>query len=515
MMIMRRLPLHREPVEGESFPSYVERLAADLQISLAELLHATNIFDHHSRVVGYGVWLAPERVQMFAAATGLQPARISEMLLSHYEGIAFAHPTRGHAGGPVGVRHVWAYFNGSHFCPACMAGNGGAWLLRWKLPWTHACTTHKALLVDTCPRCHGRPSAGRAGRLNVALPPSLIPNPGHCGHIVRSHGNGQDVKQPGELCGQLFRDIATTRLEQEDPVLVTQCSLDRALTGARVCVGGQRVGTLDYFEDIRSLCALILYAAELEDLGELPEQVANAFVEHVASREERSNIDIGRHAAMRWYLVVPKSAELMAAILPAACRALAAPSRSELSEAIAPVLARAQKRAPVSDLNRIFPFSSRLAATIESGSPSGISTTARRRRAPRSGQQREAQTTERSVLEFMGSHEVRLVLGLDHRRLARWMADGRLATPVARLKCGPIWRRDQIISELRQLYRDRTGLEDEKGMLAWARERALDTARRRGLDVSEIDRLLPARRPAPARKHEKQPLLDRKTDLNA
>ncbi len=107
-------------------------------------------------------------------------------------------------------------------------------------------------------------------------------------------------------------------------------------------------------------------------------------------------------------------------------------------------------------------------------------------------------TTEwtRDPPELVGVFEASLILAVVRSELARWLRENNIgrqsiATPVARLKCGPIWTRSQIDAKLAELYQHHTNRTDEEGMRRWARERSLAAAQRRDIDRAEVERILP------------------------
>jgi hypothetical protein len=60
-------------------------------------------------------------------------------------------------------------------------------------------------------------------------------------------------------------------------------------------------------------------------------------------------------------------------------------------------------------------------------------------------------------LELLGTWEVAAYLGIEKSRIARWLkelADGEtpIAAPVARLKCGPVWTKEQVQEKLETMY---------------------------------------------------------------
>lgn len=485
MIGVRRLPLRVQLVVGESFASYLDRLASELDVPLSRLLRVTGLL-RESEVfpANYGVSLQPEQVQNLAYATRLDPAVVTAALLTRYEGLAFASSSDG-LNRRRAHKHGWAYFNGSHFCPACISENRGAWLLAWKLPWSYACTRHGTLLLDQCPRCGGRPGAGPNGRPNTPATPSCIPQPGICSN-TRAASVVAGKRRATKPCRQTLASLIAQPLEPFERLMGTQRQLDDALAGHQVRVAGSTQTTREYFDDLRHLCLLILLGGEREDLGQLPTTAVNAFALHVRMREQVNPRPDRRQPA--WTLrhaTVPKSASLMAAILPTATEWLAVPSVADLTRVLTPTAERARERLGVEKVSRILPLSSRLAAALEPGRPPTPA--------------KENVWEPSGTIDLFGVFEASVVLAVERSRLAKWLAandEGQqtIAPPVTRLKCGPIWTPTQIRPKLAELYQLRTGQTDEDGMHAWALERSLADARRRGIDPSEVERLLAAMR---------------------
>ena len=308
-----------------------------------------------------------ERAQAFAFATGLSEARVSNMLLTHYAGISFA--TSEHAAGRhVDSRWEWRFCPGSHLCPECLVENGGAWQLAWKLPWSFVCLRHCTLLLDTCPRCFEYLGSGLASyRADVPLL-SRVPRPGYC-----SNRPERQVSSPGKrrwearLCGQPLGELVGESLEPFSEPLDAQHVLNRALDGEAPPVGGHAVSSLEYFQDIRFLCALTLYAAGLDLLGDLAPVAVEAFVAHTG-RPETGAVMVDKRtpaqALRQWHRMVPRSSALLAAIIPNGVRILAAPSLVDLRLALEPLIERVQTRAPVENFSSQFPLSVGLASAL-------------------------------------------------------------------------------------------------------------------------------------------------------
>ena len=352
---MRTLPLRLIPAEAESFASYVDRLAYRLRAPLGALLEATGVGIPYC----YGIALEERSRKAFAAATGLEERQVDALLLTTYDGLAIdlgeVDLSRPH-GLRRGGTWEWAYLVGSHVCPSCMdeacAQAGPPWQLRWKLPWLFACTKHRRLLVDTCPRCRRRTGVGRPERKGGLGFPTVVPAPGLC---ANSLGPGEGRSGRGARpCRQPLADIKTVSLGRSRAILEAQASLEAALDGAPQHVGSQPVSTLTYFRDLRSLCALILYGAEADDLRPLPEPLLSAFTQHVEEREqkvrerERVRAEGGGRSGPRnrTFAGAPKSAALMAAIAPRAVTILAPPSKRDLAAELSWLVERVNEAAP-------------------------------------------------------------------------------------------------------------------------------------------------------------------------
>src|SRR5258707_244944 len=89
------LPIRRLPREGESFGSYIDRVAADREIPTNLLLHAVGVAPSASaREIpsNYTVLLTEESAARAARVLRLDTERIQQMLLRRYDGVAFDVP---------------------------------------------------------------------------------------------------------------------------------------------------------------------------------------------------------------------------------------------------------------------------------------------------------------------------------------------------------------------------------------------------------------------------------------
>ncbi|GAA5513105.1 hypothetical protein Dcar01_01831 [Deinococcus carri] len=326
-MSVRPLSICIAPRQGESFSSYVSRLSFDLQVPVLTTLFRTGVIDAEevrALNAGYGVVLSPRRLGAFARATRLEDAEVAALLLSRYDGGAI-DLSGIDAADAASIHRVasreWAYFSGTHLCPECLLEDQGVWQLAWKLPWSFACPRHGCLLVDTCPSCRRRIGAARQDGGSRPLFTTQGPSLYRCLN-ARPPGEAATGRAAGP-CGGSLTGIHCDPLTDWPVLLQAQHEVWRLLSGAtRVLPGGP--SAKNFFKEMRSLCALLLYAAELADLGSVPPVSRDAFL-HVLDERAHRLAHAGRRIGERArgahthvYAGAPTSAALMAALVPAA-----------------------------------------------------------------------------------------------------------------------------------------------------------------------------------------------------
>ena len=377
----RTLPIRPEPWSGESLASYVDRLAYLYGVRILTILSRTGVIhkDHGSyRPRGYGVFLPPDRLQAFAFTTRLPAKRVSEMLLSRYDGLALSFQEHDFEDPRMLTKasfRQWAYFSGSHVCPLCLRESGGAWRLAWKLPWSFVCLHHRTQLIDTCPSCERRTGAGVLGEACVPVFPSLVPEPGTCRNVLSPVPGARRSSVPVP-CGHPLHETEATILNEQRPLVFdAQRRINAALQGEPQNVGGHDVAPLEYFSDLRSICALILSHALPEDLGEAPLVAQEAFQAYVDRREElrRARSEHVAAGGYWWggpshksFTTTPRSAALMTAVVPAASALLDTASTEMMAESMMRFLLRTSER--TSGVRRqmaVYALSERLQAAFE------------------------------------------------------------------------------------------------------------------------------------------------------
>lgn len=342
----RTLPVRVAPVLGESFASYVERIAFHLNVPTLTLLARTGLADTESFrdvPLGYGTLLEPSRLNAFSYAGRVEVSEIRKMLLSHYDGVccelAGADPRSPRSLNVL--QKQWIYSVGSHVCPDCVTESGGAWQLRWKLPWSFACVRHRCLLIDTCSGCHRRLAQGSMNK-QAPISPSHVPDTFVCRN-PRPGGGRSRWEKP---CLFPIRDLKRVSLEGWTHLLEAQHTLDSTLSAERLVTVEDKSLARIFFTDMRALCILILTWGEPEDLGEVPAYVQGEFADYVNMRKRAKDALIsgvlqqeGRAKELRHHNV-PQSAALMAAIAPVALRALISSSSEALASVIEPFVLR-------------------------------------------------------------------------------------------------------------------------------------------------------------------------------
>lgn len=378
MSQVRALTRLLAPVHGEAFASYINRLAAFHNVDLLVMLQSLGMInqERNQRIKAYGILLDEERLKNFSVATQLPPHVVSSMLLSSYSGVAI-DLTGVPPNSPDLLRRraisEWAYFYGSHACPHCIKENGGAWQIAWKLPWSFACANHKCYLVAHCPACKRRLASGKRDRTLTPLFVKRVPKPNFCNN-PQPDGVGR-LGRSSEPCGHDLTSIPTVAASFEK--LQVQMLLNERLSGQLLSIPNSEISAQQYFRDLRSLCAFILYCAEAEDLGHLPAPEKAAFA---AFTEKRDRILLARQESstprnserMRLICARQESPELMSAIVELATGVLESTSDPIRSALLRPLTTRLIERTKDRwEVIKFFGFSSLLAPLIEKNTALG------------------------------------------------------------------------------------------------------------------------------------------------
>lgn len=196
------------PAADEAVDSWLAAQARRHDVSFADLVESFALAPYHG--ISWWLWLPQQAQRHVAEVSGLAPDDLRAMTFHRY-----LEPmgTDDALGGLKSA--LWIRSSGSRFCPDCLRGNKGRWRLSWRLNWYFACLEHRRLLLQYCPRCHGRQRCG--------LPPARhVPVPGS-----RCHSGC-----PAHLaCTEDLSGYAGEILPQDSPILLTQSKIDDLMRG--------------------------------------------------------------------------------------------------------------------------------------------------------------------------------------------------------------------------------------------------------------------------------------------
>ena len=169
MHALRTLPLRVDPAPGEALDSWLLRLAHRNGMRLRWLTTALGFGDRLRVWHNYDLtWKLPSNLlRRIETQAGLPPTTLDTSVLDQFDALG------------------WKPIVGSRYCSACLHESAGQWPIRWQLPYTFACLTHRSLLAVLCPACHRIPRTSISERSGIA-PPT------HCAHGPTRHGPACD-----------------------------------------------------------------------------------------------------------------------------------------------------------------------------------------------------------------------------------------------------------------------------------------------------------------------------------
>ncbi|MFF4621958.1 TniQ family protein [Nonomuraea jabiensis] len=328
----RRLALVVAPVYGESFVSWVDRMALRNGCPPWAMVEALGLDVRASsdvRSLAYGVVTTPEACGAIEAATGLSSEVVRGMHLEMFDRSA-VDLAGVRVGDKESVRRAetreWVQFFGSRACPKCLAASDGAWLGWWKLSWAAVCPAHRVLLVDLCPRCRvhlRRGPAGQPGRLSR----SRMPAPLRCGALLG-----------GAVCDQPIPQICTgavsTKLADQQRLV-----LEVATRRRPALIAGQVVSAGQWFATLRATAMLVrLGMPEVLPLLNVPPDSQGALATEAAKQRWNRAGPVGRFG------MAPRTALVAAGLLAVVLEVAAAEGEPELVARLMPLAAVARLR---------------------------------------------------------------------------------------------------------------------------------------------------------------------------
>lgn len=153
--------------------------------------------------IGWAGYLHTHEIDTLAAATAVDADSLHAMTLHRFQPLGITAARR-----PTHTDYgmLTTPARPTRYCPQCLDENDGRWQLAWLLGWTFACTRHKRLLADTCPRC-GRPPMRPAPLTDVVPDLRVCTQSGGrhgrtvCGADLRSKKRGP-AASPAALAAQ-------------------------------------------------------------------------------------------------------------------------------------------------------------------------------------------------------------------------------------------------------------------------------------------------------------------------
>jgi len=274
-----RSPLVLDPLVGESFSSWIDRTALELEVSRRRLWEAIELTDSTHAPVGYGIDLLPHQKEVTVERFDVDPLALDAMLLRSYMGTCLDFDTftlERPEEIPSWTKRNWVSPHYSRACPRCLEKNPGKWLLAWKVPWSFICVEHGVYLLGSCPTC-AQPFQSidfdeRQGRVCCGNVPDSSPR-SSSGHVRSRFGNA--------LCGSVIADAATIKVADEE-LLELQRKLNAFLAPPD---GVDRSDARRVFSELKSMVRLAAHIGVPSSLSTADEPVRSRFDEYVEYRE--------------------------------------------------------------------------------------------------------------------------------------------------------------------------------------------------------------------------------------
>ncbi|MEV4921628.1 TniQ family protein [Streptomyces roseoverticillatus] len=427
---VRRLALVVPPVEGESFPSWVDRLAADHVVPPGVIAQALGVPARANtgsifKPVLYGVVPTAAGLAAAGVATDITPGQMAAMHLSRYDGTALdftaLDAARGSSVQKISNRQ-WVLLYASRACPCCLADSDGVWPLWWHLGIAACCPVHRVLLTEICPACGIRLRQGY-GRRPSGLSKARLADPVRCGNHTRQG-----------RCEHDLRDLPTELVTRE--LADWQAQLLAVADGSPVQLAGRTVTGREWFTALEGLSALVRFAAPacpLADSLSIPEVARRALAADQEAGRRRTG---GAPAALR---TMPTGPALTLAVLTAVEPILTAADDDGLDAALSPWARAAATRRRTLDHNvlRDFALHGPLGEALERVAPHASRVASVARPAPSL-----ATLTVRRVPQLMDEHDYRDLIAEHLPGTAEHSGRRLAALALARLAGATSWPQD-------------------------------------------------------------------------
>ena len=332
---VRRLPLGVTRRLGEAFHSFAARLARELDISLRTLLTSTGLLDPRAPASNPG---GLRRRPRAPTTRGLR-SRNRALTRRCARACCWRTSTDSRSTSPPRSARPRVA------CPSRQTPMGALRRFeplsrmsqivlelasRGSFQWTSRAPSTASFFWPRVP--HVWPAAGRRPPRRTGGAPIPRASPGHDG-MRKSAGDPGPRRRRHSLRPSRSPALPTESLQRKSAIPSAQATLDAILAGFPTAALGTPVAPLEFFGDLRSVTALLLFCAGPNDFDYLTPATQAALDEHVARREAaertRTSLPPRRGPRARYYMATPRSAALMAAIIPAALEIVTATSTRE------------------------------------------------------------------------------------------------------------------------------------------------------------------------------------------
>lgn len=348
----------------ESLAGYLLNLSYRLRVAPAQVAGDVGLLpgdDSRSPRIpaGYSERLPRSTAEAMSVSCRLSTAETRDLTLERWDGHLLDHndSDAGHAGRPA---RPWLAHARTGACPSCLPRSAGpvdgtgepvyaTWRLRWRTPWSFACTRHGVLLVDRCSTCDtplGLSQALAAQAPRSGLIPSMSTvglHPAACrARVLAEH---QRDSGPASLaaCGARI-DRQPLGPPADGRVMAAQEHLDGVFSGTVTATSlGAVVSPGQYLRDLR-LVAFALQAVGPEDWPLEPPADTVQAVRRAADERQRSSANPRREAG-RWRMWAEPPAEkaLLAAVLTTAVHVLDAEDATAARPLLRPLVTAAEQ----------------------------------------------------------------------------------------------------------------------------------------------------------------------------
>ncbi|MEV7217649.1 TniQ family protein [Kitasatospora cineracea] len=356
------------PQSGESFPSWLYRLAADLDVPPGQAALLLGFERRSGQYIVkppfFGIALSQRAAERIRTASDLDPAELHAMHLSALDGgaldltgldFSFERSVQ-----PVSLRE-WALFDSSRGCPKCLA-DSPVWPLWWRLSLAAVCPTHSVLLADRCSRCGVKLQRGTASTTPSLPSRGSTLSPHLCN--ARLPVDRRTAWTCDQVLGGLPAEAVPASLAESQKRL-----LEVAFSG-RATAAGREVAASEYFAAFKYLTALVRVSASEDDLARVPPALAEVFAADLA---ERRRLRSGTSSAKLG--VSPPSAAHAGALLALIEPVLSAPDQATCRRMLEPWLAEVTRQRQATGNNNLLrqiaqpPFLARLTAVAAPNAP--------------------------------------------------------------------------------------------------------------------------------------------------